>query len=61
MRASLDLILRGVIVPQVEVDSLANLPRVLEDLHAGKVKSRAVLIPEWVERGEGEGRYRSRI
>jgi len=52
-KASLDLIAKGVITPQVEVDSMANLPQVLHDLHAGKIKSRVALIPEGMEEAIG--------
>jgi alcohol dehydrogenase, propanol-preferring len=49
LRASLDLIVKGIITPRVEMDSLANLPQVLKNLHEGKIKSRMALIPEGVE------------
>lgn len=51
--SSLDLIAKGFIVPQVEMDSLANLPQVLESLHAGKIRSRMVLVPEGMEEKVG--------
>ncbi|KIX94010.1 uncharacterized protein Z520_10347 [Fonsecaea multimorphosa CBS 102226] len=47
--ASLDLISRGVITPQVETGSMADFPKVLEDLHAGRVKSRIALVPEGMQ------------
>lgn len=46
LQASLDLVARGVIQPQVETGSLADFPQVLADLHAGKIKSRIALVPE---------------
>lgn len=46
LRASLDLIAKGVIKPQVETGSLADFDKVLADLHAGKIKSRIALVPE---------------
>lgn len=47
-KASLDLIARGVLTPQVEMDSMANFPRVLQGLHEGKIKSRIALVPEGI-------------
>ncbi|OQV01156.1 Alcohol dehydrogenase GroES-like domain-containing protein isoform 2 [Cladophialophora immunda] len=44
--ASLDLISQGIITPQVETGSMADFPHILEDLHAGKIKSRIALVPE---------------
>ncbi|OAG37755.1 hypothetical protein AYO21_07998 [Fonsecaea monophora] len=44
--ACLDLISNGVITPQVETGSMADFPRILADLHAGKIKSRIALVPE---------------
>jgi propanol-preferring alcohol dehydrogenase len=46
VQASLDLVARGVIKPQVETGHLAEFPKVLADLHAGKIKSRIALVPE---------------
>lgn len=46
VRASLDLVAKGVIRPQVETGNLAEFPKVLADLHAGKIKSRIALVPE---------------
>ena len=43
----LDLIAKGVISPRVEVGSIKDLPHVLEDLEAGKIKSRMVLLPNY--------------
>lgn len=51
--ASLDLISQGVVKPQVEMASMADFPRVLSDLHSGKVKSRMALIPEGLEKTVG--------
>ncbi|RVX73884.1 hypothetical protein B0A52_02774 [Exophiala mesophila] len=49
LRASLDLIAKGVIVPQVQLGKLADFPTILQDLHSGKIKSRIVLVPEGIE------------
>lgn len=46
VEAGLDLIAKGVIKPQIETGSLADFPKVLADLHEGKIKSRIVLLPE---------------
>jgi alcohol dehydrogenase, propanol-preferring len=46
LRASLDLIARGVITPQVDTAPLSDLAKVLHDLHDGKIKSRIALVPE---------------
>ncbi|KAK3068385.1 hypothetical protein LTR53_014099 [Teratosphaeriaceae sp. CCFEE 6253] len=43
----LNLMAKGVLKPNVEVRSVVDLPEVLHDLHAGKVKSRMVLLPDW--------------
>lgn len=43
----LDLIVKGIVSPRVEVGSIKDLPRVLEDLEAGKIKSRMVLLPDY--------------
>ena len=43
----LDLMAKGVLKPSVEKRSVADLPEVLHDLDAGKVKSRMVLLPDW--------------
>jgi alcohol dehydrogenase, propanol-preferring len=45
----LDLISRGVVHPQVEGGKLEDFPRVLEDLHQGKVRGRMALKPPDVE------------
>lgn len=49
VEACLDLISKGVLVPQVDTASLKDFPTILEDLHEGKVKSRIALIPEGME------------
>ncbi len=49
LEACLDLIAKGVITPQVVTGSMADFPKVLEELHAGKVKSRIALVPEGME------------
>jgi propanol-preferring alcohol dehydrogenase len=41
----LALISKGVIRPQVEIGDLKDFPKVLQDLHEGKIKSRIALIP----------------
>ncbi len=41
----LDLISAGAIRPKVETGSLKDFPRLLQDLHEGKIKSRMALIP----------------
>lgn len=41
----LDLIAKRAIRPQVETDDLKNFPKVLQNLHEGKIKSRVALIP----------------
>ncbi|KAK5064446.1 hypothetical protein LTR84_000279 [Exophiala bonariae] len=48
LRASLDLVAKGIIKPQVETGRLEDFPKVLADLHAGKIKSRIALVPEGV-------------
>jgi len=49
LKACLELIANGNLAPRVVTGSLADLPKVLDDLHEGKVKGRIVLIPEGVE------------
>ncbi|KAK5461074.1 hypothetical protein LTS15_003137 [Exophiala xenobiotica] len=49
VEASLDLIAKGVITPQVETGSMKDFPRILDDLHNGKIKSRIALVPEGIE------------
>lgn len=49
LEASLDLIAKGVITPQVETGHMKDFPQILDDLHNGKIKSRIVLVPEGVE------------
>lgn len=41
----LDLIVNGKLTPRVEEAKLEEFPRVLQDLHEGKIKSRMALIP----------------
>ncbi len=41
----LDLIAKKEIRPQVETGSLKDFPKVLQDLHDGKIRSRIALIP----------------
>lgn len=45
LKECLELIAQGVVKPQVETGSLDDFDKVLQDLHAGKVKSRIALIP----------------
>jgi len=46
LQECLDLIARGVVTPQVEKGSLEDFPKVLADLHNGKIKSRIALVPK---------------
>ncbi|KAK5047426.1 hypothetical protein LTR84_006522 [Exophiala bonariae] len=46
VKACLDLISQGHLVPQVEEGSMGDFPTILEDLHHGKFKGRIVLIPD---------------
>jgi len=41
----LDLIAKKAVRPQVETGDLKDFPKVLQDLHEGKIKSRMALIP----------------
>lgn len=41
----LDLIAKKALRPQVETGDLKDFPKVLQDLHEGKIKSRMALIP----------------
>lgn len=45
-------------MPSVETAPMKDLRRVLDDLHAGKIKSRMVLVPESVA---GEGKYQAML
>lgn len=45
LKQCLRLIADGKLRPQVVIGKLEDLPKVLEDLHAGKVKSRIALVP----------------
>lgn len=47
LKECLKLIASGSITPQVETGPLSELPRILDDLHHGKIKSRIALIPDW--------------
>ena len=49
LEACLDLIAAGIVKPQVVTGNMADFPKILDELHAGKVKSRIALIPEGVE------------
>jgi propanol-preferring alcohol dehydrogenase len=41
----LDLIAKKSLRPQVETGDLKDFPRVLQDLHDGKIRSRIALVP----------------
>lgn len=41
----LDLISKKIVRPVVETGDLKDFPKVLQDLHEGKIKSRMALIP----------------
>lgn len=41
----LEMIAQGTLRPQVETGSLDDFPKVLDDLHQGRIKSRIALIP----------------
>jgi propanol-preferring alcohol dehydrogenase len=41
----LDLIAKKALRPQVETGDLKDFPRVLQDLHDGKIRSRIALVP----------------
>lgn len=43
----LSLIASGKLRPQVETGKLSEFPQMLEKLHAGKIKSRIALIPDF--------------
>lgn len=45
LKACLDLIAEAKLRPQVETGKFEDLPKILEDLHAGKVKSRIAIVP----------------
>lgn len=49
MEACLDLIAKGLLVPQVVEGNMKDFPTILDDLHHGKVKGRVVLVPEDVK------------
>ena len=49
IEACLDLIAKGLLVPQVTTASMRDFPTILNDLHEGNVKSRIALIPEEME------------
>ncbi|EXJ72571.1 uncharacterized protein A1O5_03717 [Cladophialophora psammophila CBS 110553] len=46
IKNGLKLIAEGVVKPQVKTAPLSEFPRLLEDLHNGRVESRMVLIPD---------------
>jgi propanol-preferring alcohol dehydrogenase len=45
LEEALDLISRKIITPRVEKGKMEDFPRILEDLHNGKIKSRIALVP----------------
>ncbi|KAK5169725.1 uncharacterized protein LTR77_005703 [Saxophila tyrrhenica] len=47
--AGMKMIADGTLTPQVETARMKDFPKVLNDLHEGRVKSRMVLIPQGVE------------
>lgn len=47
--AGMAMIANGSLKPHVETAPMGDFPRVLQDLHEGRVKSRIVLVPEGVE------------
>lgn len=49
---------KGTLSPRVETAPLKDFKQVLEDLHAGKIKSRMVLVPEGVA---GVEKYQSML
>jgi alcohol dehydrogenase, propanol-preferring len=46
LKECLKLISSGDLRPQVELGDLQSYDRVLQDLHAGKIKSRIALVPK---------------
>lgn len=46
VKACLDLIAGGHLVPQVSEADMKDFPSILEDLHHGKFKGRIVLVPD---------------
>lgn len=49
VKEGMELITQGVLTPRVETAPLKEFPKVLKELHEGRVKSRMVLIPEDVQ------------
>lgn len=47
---ALGLISKGVIDPQVEEGRLEDFPKVLDELHHGKIKARMALVPPSVNK-----------
>ncbi|KAK5126890.1 hypothetical protein LTR85_008248 [Meristemomyces frigidus] len=43
----LEMIANGVVKPNIETESVEELPKILKDLDEGKIKSRMVLLPGW--------------
>lgn len=46
VKACLDLIAEGHLVPQVSEGSMRDFPVILEDLHHGRFTGRMVLVPD---------------
>lgn len=42
----LDLIQKGILVPQVTRGSMKDFPALLDDLHHGKITGRMVMLPD---------------
>lgn len=47
LQACLDLVARAKLRPQVELGKMSDFARIMEDLHAGKIKSRIALEPNF--------------
>ncbi|EXJ61037.1 hypothetical protein A1O7_05190 [Cladophialophora yegresii CBS 114405] len=43
----LNLIQNGALVPQISRGKMKDFPTILDDLHAGKIVGRMVMLPEW--------------
>lgn len=46
IEACLDLIQKGVLVPQVTKGKMKDFPTILDDLHHGKIQGRMVMLPD---------------
>jgi propanol-preferring alcohol dehydrogenase len=45
LKECIKLIASGDLKPQVETAKMEDFPKILDDLHHGKVKSRVALVP----------------